>query len=87
MLSHVHYPIVLGISPAYAGQHRYVAQAEGVGQLIYGELYRNGPDAVAENYRNLASLIGAFAYRERELLAVYDSTLAVVRTASAADRP
>ncbi len=87
VLSHVRYPIVLGLSHAYSGQHHYAAQAEGVGQLIYGELYRNGPDAVAANYRNLASLIGAFAYRERELLAVYDSTLALVRNGSADDPP
>ena len=27
------------------------------------------------NYRNLALIIGTFAYRERELLALYDVTL------------
>jgi hypothetical protein len=46
--------------------------------VLYGEMYRAGPQAIAANYRHLTNIIGAFSYRERQLLAIYDSTLAQV---------
>jgi len=75
VLSHIPYPTVLKLSRAYALQNRYDDQSRNIAQLIYSELYRQGPMAMAANYRNLLSLIGAFAFRERELVILYDSTL------------
>jgi hypothetical protein len=45
------------------------------GQLLYGELYRIGPTGVAANARNLASILGAFSYREDQVIRMIDSTL------------
>ena len=75
VLSHMPYPAVLSLSRAYAQQQRYEQQAQSVGQLIYSEIYRGGPAAIASNTEGLVSLIGAFAYRERQMLALFDSTL------------
>jgi hypothetical protein len=75
---HISYPVVLRLSRAYALQSRYEEQARSFGQVLYGELYRSGPQAIAANYRHLTNIIGAFSYRERQLLAIYDSTLAQV---------
>jgi hypothetical protein len=75
---HIEYAIVLRLSQAYALQRTYEDQARSFGQVLYGEMYRSGPQAIAANYRHLASIIRAFSYRERQLLATYDSTLAAV---------
>lgn len=79
VVEHMPYQAVLRLSRAYATQGRYEHQAQSVGELIYGELYRGGTQGIANNYSNLGNLIGAFLYRERQLIAVYDSTLAVTR--------
>ncbi len=79
VVEHMPYQVVLRLSRAYATQARYDHQAQSIGEVLYGELYRTGVQGVTGNYRNLGNLIGAFLYRERQLLAVYDSTLAVTR--------
>lgn len=76
VLEDLDFETVLDLSRLYAHQERYEVQARGIASIIYGELYRGGTDAILENYRNLASLIHSFAYRERELLELYDRTLA-----------
>jgi hypothetical protein len=78
-LSHIAYEDVLLLSRAYRQQQRYDEQAGSIGQIIYAELYRAGPNSIVRNYHNLAAIIGTFAYRERGLLALYDSTLTAVR--------
>lgn len=67
---------VLSLSRAYAQQERYEHQAQGIAPLIYEDLYRGGTGAILANYSNLASLVRTLAYRERELLELYDETLA-----------
>jgi hypothetical protein len=79
VVEHMPYQAVLRLSRAYADQSRYEHQAQSIGEVIYAELYRNGVEGVTGNYRNLGNLIGSFLYRERQLIAVYDSTLQVTR--------
>jgi hypothetical protein len=71
--------IVIKLSDAYAMQERYEAQARSAGEIIYGEIFRNGVPAIVRNYRNLASTIATFVYREQELMAAFDATLAGLR--------
>ena len=78
-VEHMPYEAVLKLSQAYANQARYEHQAMNIGEVLYAELFRNGVQGVTSNYRNLGNLIGAFLYRERQLMAVYDSTLAVTK--------
>lgn len=75
----VDYSTVLALSRIYAQQDRYERQAQSISPLLYAELYRGGPDAIAANYRGLASLINAFVFREKELLQAYDRTLSEFR--------
>lgn len=77
-LETVDFATLLQLSRVYAQQDRYEQQSGHIAPLIYGELYRGGRAAILANHRNLASLIGAMAYRERELLAVCDEALAEV---------
>jgi hypothetical protein len=77
-LSHIPYPEVLAISQVVALERRYDAMALSTGQLIYGELYRVGPNGVAANARNLASILGSFTYREDQVIRQIDSTLALL---------
>jgi type II secretory pathway pseudopilin PulG len=79
VVEHMPYQVVLRLSRAYANQGRYEHQAQSIGEVIYGELYRTGAQGITNNYRNLGNLIAAFLYRERQLMALYDSTLAVTR--------
>ena len=74
-LEHLPHALVLKLSRAYGSQTRYERQADAVGSLIYGELYRGGAESIAANHRNLGHLIGTFVYRERQLITLYDSTL------------
>ena len=69
---------ILRLSLVYAQQDRYEVQAQGIAPIIYGELYRGGTQTLLDNHRNLANLIGAFLYRERELLSIYDETFDAV---------
>lgn len=85
VLEDLDFGVVLDLSRLYAHQERYEVQARGVSSIIYGELYRGGTRAVVANYRNLASLIRSFAYRERELLDLYDRTLAELGAKPAAE--
>lgn len=85
VLEDLDFGVVLDLSRLYAHQERYEVQARGVSSVIYGELYRGGTEAVVANYRNLASLIHSFAYRERELLGLYDRTLAELGAKPAAE--
>ena len=84
VLQHMPYTEVLAVSQAYALQRRYDAMALSSGQLMYGELYRAGPNGIAANYRNLASIIAAFSYREELLIRKIDSTLAILDSKPAA---
>ena len=79
VVEHMPYKAVLRLSRAYADQSRYEHQAQTIGQVIYAELYRDGVEGITGNYRNLGNLIGSFLYREKQLIAVFDSTLAVTR--------
>jgi hypothetical protein len=79
VVEHMPYPVVLRLSRAYADQNRYEHQAQSIGSVIYAELYRNGVEGVTGNYRNLGNLIGSFLYREKHLIALYDSTLKATR--------
>ena len=79
VVEHMPYQTVLKLSRTYANQGRYEHQAQSIGEVIYGELYRTGTQGITGNYRNLSNLIASFLYRERQLLAVYDSTLSVTR--------
>jgi hypothetical protein len=79
VLEHIPHAVVLRLSRAYGPQARYERQAEIVGGLMYTELYRGGAGTIAANYRNLGYLLGAFLYRERQLLVLYDSTLTCSR--------
>ena len=66
---------LLKLSRVYEQQERYELQASQMGSLIYAELYRGGLAGILANYRNLAALVQAFAYREGELVALCDRTL------------
>ena len=72
----IDYSTILKLSRVYAQQDRYERQAQSISPLLYGEIYREGTLAVLANYRNLASLIHTFVYREEELLETYGQTLA-----------
>ncbi|HYO15351.1 MAG TPA: hypothetical protein VE685_19305 [Thermoanaerobaculia bacterium] len=72
------YATVLRLSRVYAQQDRYEHQVQGIAPIIYGELYRGGTSAILANHRNLGTLIRSLAYRERELLELYDATLATL---------
>lgn len=76
-LAHIPYEEVLAISQVIALERRYDAMAVSTGQLLYSELYRLGPQGVTGNARNLASIIAAFSYREDQVIARIDSTLAL----------
>lgn len=75
-LSHMDYPTVLRLSGVYAQQDHYQQQVRSVAQILYGEVYAGGTNAVVQNYQNLGGLISTFSYRERQLLDLYDRTLA-----------
>jgi len=76
ILAKTDYTLVVEISGVYAQQERYESQARSVGEIIYGEMFRGGTGAIVENYRHLASVIATFMYRERQLVALYDETIA-----------
>jgi hypothetical protein len=67
--------LTLSLSEVYGAQDRYERQAENMARILYAELYRAGPSSIVDNAPNLASLIGAMQYRERQLLQMYDSAL------------
>lgn len=74
-LNHMAYSEMLRFSHVYAEQRRYDAQTAGVSSVIYSELFRMGPMEMARAGIGLSSLIGTFEYRERGLVALYDSVL------------
>ncbi len=74
-LSYMPYQEVLAISQVIAVERRYDAMALSTGQLIYAELYKLGPTGMAANARNLASILGAFSYREEQVINMIDSTV------------
>ncbi len=73
------YATVLRLSRMYAQQDRYELQSRSVAQLLYSKLLEQGHEGVLDNAQNLGSLIATFAYRERELVAHYDTLLADLR--------
>jgi len=66
------------IAEAYKGQSRYEVQAENMSALIYRELYESAGREGVGNPGGLMMLIGAFRYREDELIVAFDETLAVI---------
>lgn len=74
-LSHMDYDEVLAFSKLYALQQRYERTSEGVGSVIFAEIFERGVPGVAENYRNLSYIIASLLYREHELLDEYDRVL------------
>jgi hypothetical protein len=66
---------VLVLARMYDQQRRYATQSEQIGASIYGEIFARGTGGVIRNYANLTSIIGAFWYRECELLLGYDRAL------------
>ncbi len=81
-VSHFDYEDVLSVSRVYSDQERYDTQSLAVSQIIYSELYTRGHEGFLENYANLASIIGTFAYRERQLVELYDATLSDITAAT-----
>lgn len=75
-LAKTEFPVVVELSGVYAVLDRYEAQARSIGELIYAELFSGGTDAIMRKHENLKSMIVALNYRERELLARFDATLA-----------
>lgn len=72
------YDEVLAFSRVYAAQERYGESAREGGRLIYAQMFAAGTPAIAENYRNVFSLVAATRYLEEELLREYDRALAAV---------
>ena len=77
-LSKTDFSTVVELSKIYAQQDRYEFQARSIGEVIYTEMFHGGAGAIADNYRNLASIINTFGYREKQILAKYDETLAAL---------
>jgi hypothetical protein len=75
---------VLVLAGIYKQQRRYATQSEQIGALIYGEIFARGTSGMIRNFANLTSIIGAFWYRECDLLLAYDRALAELRGAAAA---
>jgi hypothetical protein len=86
-LEHIPYATVLQLSAMYERQDEYRNQAHTIGPIIYGEMFRGGAQAIVENYRNLASIIQTFLYREAQLIAAYDTTLDLLRDERATSAP
>lgn len=83
--SHIDYAMLLTLGQAYAQQESYAVQSEQVGPLIYRAMFEGGTESIRLNYANLLDLIRAFWYRERQVIAQYDSTLAALGVAPASD--
>ena len=79
---HMAHDDVLVLARIYDQQRRYATQSEQIGALIYSEIFARGTSGVVRNSANLASIIGAFWYRECELLVGYDQALAELRGSS-----
>ncbi len=71
----IDYEVLLVLSRAYANQEAYESQARLVGDIIYRTIFDRGMTGLLEEYRNLASIIATFAYRERQLIEMFDETL------------
>ncbi|HEX8298920.1 MAG TPA: hypothetical protein VF594_07125 [Rubricoccaceae bacterium] len=81
-LTAMDYDEVLAFSRVYAAQQRYGESSREGGRVIYAELLARGTPGLAENYRNLFSLIAASRYLETDLIREYDRALAAVRADS-----
>ncbi len=75
-LENVSYAKLLDAARLYAAQQRYEQQASSVGQIIYETLLTRGVEGVMEDSDNLAAVIATFAFRERELVSLFEETLA-----------
>jgi hypothetical protein len=86
---HMEHDDVLVLAGIYEQQRRYATQSEQIGALIYGEIFARGMAGMVRNYANLGSIIGAFWYRECDLLLAYDRALGELRgrTSQVADTP
>jgi len=71
----IDYEVLLTLSRAYAGQEAYEVQSRMVGDIIYRTIFDRGMTGLLEEYRNLASIIATFAYRERQMIEMFDETL------------
>jgi hypothetical protein len=63
------------VAVAYSWQDRYAQQIASVSALIYESLFAGGRDALVGNPEGLMMLVGAFAWREEEIIGIYDQTL------------
>lgn len=73
---HRDYGQILELAKVYADQSNYERQAAESAALIYDAIFKHGTRPIFENRQNLASLLGAFIYRETRLLETYDKALA-----------
>jgi len=80
-LTNLDYQLLLTLSKTYAAQERYEDQARMAGELIYAALLDRGMPGLLAGYRNLAAIIGTFAYREAQLIERYEETLTVLAAA------
>jgi hypothetical protein len=69
------YERVLALGKVYARQDAYHDQLQSVSAIVYREIFDKGPTGVLDNPRGLVSLVGAFLYREQQLLDAYEKTL------------
>ena len=76
---HISHDDVLVLARTYDQQRRYATQSEQIGALIYGEIFARRTSGVIRNDANLSSIVGAFWYRECELLLGYDRALTELR--------
>ncbi len=74
-LAKTDYGTVMALSQAYALQAHYEAQVRSISDIIYGDIFRRGMQAVLANHANLASTINTLVFRERELIQAYDDIL------------
>lgn len=74
-LSNLRFEQVLEIGSLYAQQDAYQRQAEANATILYRTLFESGYDGVLKNARGLTTMIGAFAYRESQLIESYDEFL------------
>lgn len=77
-LHHVAPEMARAASRAYAEQRRYQENARAIGTPLFALLLNEGASGVLQRYRSLMSVIGALRYREQQLLAQYDETLAAL---------
>lgn len=77
--------MVMELSGAYAMQGTYEVQAQSIGEIIYGEIFRHGMESIIENPAHWASIVSTFVYREQEMVQHFDRTIAALEASRASD--